>query len=290
MIFIKLSGGLGNQMFQFAFGLALAKKHKQPLYVDLSFLLNRKLEGVTFRDYELKVFEGNPKVINKSIPAFLEVFSSVCNRVQVKQPLYKKLDESTFSSTSELSPFINHVVGYWQSERYFIEAENEIRKAFSFAIAPSVENQQVLKQISETISVSVHVRRGDYVSSPKNLAYHGVCGLDYYERAIAYVQQKIPEACFYVFSDDPSWVQSHLSFGGATVHFVTHNSGANSYEDLRLMQHCQHHIIANSSFSWWGAWLNKRPDKLVIAPSRWFVDTKANEKADHIIPESWLKI
>jgi hypothetical protein len=136
-------------------------------------------------------------------------------------------------------------------------------------LAPSKQNQNTLRQIIGTNSVSLHIRRGDYVSSAINQRIYGTCDLDYYERAIKIISTKVSDPIFYIFSDDIDWAKKHLQSEGQYI-FVDWNNAETNYEDLRLMYHCKHNIIANSSFSWWGAWLNQNPHKLVIAPAKRF--------------------
>ena len=135
--------------------------------------------------------------------------------------------------------------------------------------------------------MSLHVRRGDYASDPNASAVHGLCSLDYYAAAVAHIGRFVPRPRYFVFSDDPTWASEHLKLPGDTV-IVEHNDGATSYEDLRLMSRCRHHVIANSSFSWWGAWLNPRADKIVVAPSRWLAET--TRACPDICPTSWVRL
>src|SRR5262245_48269614 len=136
-------------------------------------------------------------------------------------------------------------------------------------------------------SVSLHVRRGDYVRDPALNRIHGTCSLEYYADAIDYVAQRVPGARFFVFSDDLRWVEHNLPIRHP-VEYVRHNTGQQGHEDIRLMSHCQHHIIANSGFSWWGAWLDPRPEKIVCAPARWFADDRYDTR--DVIPASWVKL
>jgi len=180
-----------------------------------------------------------------------------------------------------------YVEGVFQSEKYFKDFENEIRQGFTFKTQPNAENKVLLNEIQSVNAVSLHIRRGDYVSNSETQKTHGVCSLEYYERTIDLISSKVESPHFFLFSDEPEWVQQNLSIHHPFT-VITHNSGANSFEDMRLMSNCQHNIIANSSFSWWGAWLNVNKNKTVIAPKEWFADKQHN--ASDIIPTSWVKV
>lgn len=168
-----------------------------------------------------------------------------------------------------------YLLGYWQSEQYFSRFAASIRSDFTFRQPLSGRNAVLAERISACSAVSLHVRRGDYVSDPKNLGKHGVCSLDYYRDAIRAISRQVKDPAFFVFSDDMDWVRNNLDIGAA-CHFVDHNTGPESFNDMRLMSLCRHHVMANSSFSWWGAWLSPFEDKQVIAPKRWFVSRDDN--------------
>jgi hypothetical protein len=180
-----------------------------------------------------------------------------------------------------------YMQGYWQSELYFTKYIDVIRSDFRFHSHLEGKNAEIAKLIHQSNAVSVHVRRGDYVSNSKILATHGTCSLEYYFSAIAIMMARIQNAKLFVFSDDPQWVFQELQPQYPDMVLVEYNTGLESYNDMRLMSLCRHHIIANSSFSWWGAWLNPDPQKMVIAPAKWFsngIDTK------DLIPDTWEKI
>jgi hypothetical protein len=176
--------------------------------------------------------------------------------------------------------------GYWQSDKYFSDIETIIRNDFSFRDEPTETNRRMLDHISSCESVSVHIRRGDYVTLPEANAFHGLCSLSYYQSAVGLLAGQLEKPVFFVFSDDIAWAKENLTFG-FKAHFMDHNGPERGDEDLRLMSACHHHIIANSSFSWWGAWLCANPEKIVCAPRKWFnkdIDTPDN------LPASWLKL
>ncbi len=180
-----------------------------------------------------------------------------------------------------------YLQGYWQSEKYFKDIEKIIRDDFTFSEEPDYQNKQMADTIKCCEAVSLHVRRGDYVSNPVTTEYHGICSEDYYRRAVREVERYCKNPQFFVFSDDPSWAKENLETGYPTT-IIDFNGSEKDYEDLRLMSLCQHHIIANSSFSWWGAWLSWNPQKIVIAPKKWFNRPEINTQ--DLIPESWIRI
>jgi hypothetical protein len=177
-----------------------------------------------------------------------------------------------------------YLAGYWQSERYFLDALPQVRAELVFREELVGHNADVRRRILSSTAVSVHVRRGDYVSNPKIKAFHGVCSAEYYQRAIALIQAKVRGTSFFVFSDDLDWARANLPLPQDT-HYVEGNSGADGHRDMHLMSLCRHHIIANSTFSWWGAWLGSATDKIVVAPRAWFADSA--EDTSTLFPEGW---
>lgn len=184
-------------------------------------------------------------------------------------------------------PSTAYLQGYWQSEKYFSEIADVLREDFKFRQPLSEINAQWADKITQCHSISLHIRRGDYVSNPMTHKVHGVCQLDYYYRAIEYITSLIDDPVFFVFSDEAEWAKSNLEISHP-VYYVENNTGQESYNDMRLMSLCRHHIIANSTFSWWGAWLNNSPEKIVIAPQKWFA-TSDKDDSD-LIPKTWIRI
>ena len=298
MIITKLAGGLGNQMFQYALGRRLALKHKTILKLDTSFLLDRTpKENFTYRDYELGVFAIKTEIAKPAETAKFTYFPvgglrKTANRLLRKLRPHVVIEEPP-SSFVYYEPAIagsclnTYLSGYWQSEKYFKNIESTIRSDFRFATHTDIGDDTLLRSICNVCSVSVHVRRGDYVSNQITNEFHGVCTPGYYQKAIQVITNKVSNPHFFVFSDDPAWTVEHLRFS-YPVTFVNSNYGSKSYKDMRLMSHCRHHIIANSSFSWWGAWLNPDPNKMVIAPKQWFNDPTIN--TSDLIPGEWQRI
>ncbi len=293
-IIVRLMGGLGNQMFQYAFGRALSIQRNCELELDLTFLEKRDSDQeYTLRKYELNIFNIKADIASKKKVGVIRraIDHPLLRRFYHRLPgvfSYRILKEQKFSfkpvdSSLKCSYYLE---GYWQSEKYFKSVEAEIRKDFEFISQADGMNKELYDRINECESVSIHIRRGDLVSLKSASDFHGTCSDDYYEKGISIIKQRLKNPVFFIFTDDPIWAASHKLFSGYQI--VDWNSGEKGFEDLRLMSNCKHHIIANSSFSWWGAWLNRRTDKIVIAPKNWFRDSSID--TSDLIPESWRRI
>lgn len=292
MIISKLAGGLGNQMFQYARGRAVTSELKTDLKLDISgfgvsnsFIYSQD----TPRQYSLDVFNikicfADKVEVEKLIPKST-LLKKVLRRLGLSGFLKGQAFERPGGFENNLKPVKNdsYLEGWWQDERYFKKIENIIRSEFTLKLAIGSKAQDYFNEIKRYNAVGVHVRRGDYISNKNASAYHGVCSLEYYQAAIKIVSEKIEAPIFFIFSDDLEWCRNNLNINYPTV-FVSDNK---DYEDLILLSACRHNIIANSSFSWWAAWLNNNPEKIIIAPQRWFNDEKINPG---IIPTEWIKI
>jgi len=280
MICVKLYGGLGNQMFQYAAAAALAERRSTGVMLDLSWFRNEGQRARTVRPYELMIFDLPAKTYDSS--SRLREWQSRRQKVTVVRNRASRFDPSVLSAPRDA-----YLDGYWQSEQYFLDAAERIRADFTFPAPADDRNADLLKKIRETPSaVSVHVRRGDYASDAKTNAYHGLMGVDHYRRACAVIREAVDSPEYFVFSDDPAWCRGNLELEGAT--FVDWNTGPTSWEDMRLMSTCRHHILANSSFSWWGAWLNPSEDKVVVAPRQWALDPSFD--ATDLVPAEWTRV
>ncbi|HJV64635.1 MAG TPA: alpha-1,2-fucosyltransferase [Geomonas sp.] len=296
MVIVRLSGGLGNQMFQYAAARRLALVNQAPLKLDLGWFRNIP-RGDTHRVYELHVFNSIQEVASarevralqginisgwpKIAKRFLKKTGLLIKTSAVREKFYH-FDPEILGLTGDL-----HLDGYWQSPLYFDDVAEVIRSDFSLKPAPDEANAAMAARIAGVEAVSIHVRRGDYVSNQAIGQYHGSTTLDYYRAAIGEMERRVKSPCFFVFSDDPAWVKDNLRITSPTV-YVGHNGPDKGYEDLRLMTLCRHHVIANSSFSWWGAWLAGHAGQLVIAPKKWF-NNEAVNTAD-LIPKGWLRL
>jgi hypothetical protein len=276
-------GGIGNQLFQYAAARRLAHRRTTSLCLDTGRLGDRSAAD-TRRDYELNVFTlPQHRVISSAsdhrLGLLLQRFNPF-SRAQVYREAAQRFDPRVL----EL-PDNTCLDGYWQSERYFSDAAGVIRSDLAFRRPPEGENARLLDEIRSGTAISLHVRRGDYVNNPTTKSFHGICSIEYYKDAMSWMHERVSGARLYVFSDDPEWCRKELPLPAGSE-IVSHNQGSRAWEDLRLMSSCRHHIIANSSFSWWGAWLNPAADKHVIAPRSWFAATDAPD----LIPEGWTRL
>jgi hypothetical protein len=291
MIITRLNGGLGNQMFQYATGKALAIRHNTDLKVDLSWFGNQ-YPGDTPRTYELDHFSTDIVLAKESdIPSLLppSITQRLLRKWGLAQPGIRVLGENGQLYNSSIAQATDDtlLVGFWQTEQYFRQYADEIRKDFSFLPLLDKYNRQALENIQISQSVSLHVRRADYANNEQTKKFHGLTPIEYYKKSIAIIEEKIKKPVFFVFSDDIAWSRKHLSLP-TNASFIDHNNGNQSFRDMQLMSRCKHHIIANSSFSWWGAWLNPNHDKIVIAPRVWFQDSTANDQ--DVVPKNWIKL
>jgi hypothetical protein len=292
MIISQLIGGLGNQMFQYAIARRLAIFHNVPL----------KLDTTEFRQYPLRTYglghfkiQGEPATENEIARFKRTGIAAILFRLKIFPDFFKPynkrrlLREQSFDFDPHilLAPNDVYLEGYWQSEKYFKDIEKIIHQDFTLSGEPDNLNKQMAEKIKNCEAVSLHIRRGDYVSNPVTTAYHGICSEEYYQEAISKLESYVKNPHFFVFSDDMEWVKENLETGYPTT-LMDFNGSEKDYSDLHLMSLCQHHIIANSSFSWWGAWLSKYSEKIVIAPKKWFNVESIN--THDLYPESWIKI
>jgi hypothetical protein len=288
MVIANLIGGLGNQMFQYAAAKALALLKNTPLSLDTtsfeSYTLHQgfELDRIFSGDFRIAHATDTKRVLRwQSSPRI----KNILNRSKLSWLRANNLIiEPTFEYWSGIknSPNECYLMGYWQSERYFEEFSEEIRRDFVFKTDMNAQNIETADLISDRNAISLHVRRGDYV----NNSVYSACSIEYYQAAIEHLSKKIETPEFFIFSDDIEWVKKHLPVN-FPHYYVDYNKGAESYNDMRLMSMCKHHIIANSSFSWWGAWLNPKNDKLIVAPKRWFAnDTNVQD----LFPSDWVKL
>ena len=289
MIIVNLIGGLGNQMFQYACGQAIAAATNQ----EVRYSTDIFTQQFTHNGYELDgVFGLNvPMATTSDLQKIIGPLRThpTCRRAMVKYQVPQFLLGKRFwiergnafdGHLAENLEAGGYLHGYWQSERYFSSISDQIRAAFTFR---GVENLALPNR--EQINLSVHVRRGDYLNAG---SVHASCNAEYYARALDSLDLKTDSTCVYVFSDDPAWARDALSGLHPNTHFVEGHIGAESYKDMYLISQCDHHIIANSSFSWWGAWLNPSPQKRVVAPRRWFSDPSLTDR--DIVPQSWERL
>jgi hypothetical protein len=284
MIISRIIGGLGNQLFQYAAGKSLALKHNTSLVLDAGTYDVYKLRNFDLHAFNTMIeFAKDVDIEKISSRSFIDKIKDralpLSMRKLYKEP-YFHFDKKIFSAPDNI-----YLKGYWQSEKYFIGYKDIIKKEFSLK-AEFIEKVKALgDELKSKNSVSVHIRRGDYISQQIN-EMHNILTEGYYKEAISTVQKNIPDAKLFFFSDDINWAKENLHLPSAT--YVSGEISNTHLEDFYLMSQCRHNIIANSSFSWWGAWLNNNPDKIVIAPKKWF--NKGPKDTQDLIPESWITI
>ena len=296
MVIVRLSGGIGNQMFQYAAARRLALATGAPLKLDLGWFTIIP-PGDTPRQYELQAFNSvqdvaSPKEVKalrgvdiarwpKLVKRFLNSTGLLLKKSLVTEKQYH-FDPDILQLHGDV-----YLDGFWQSVKYFADVEDVIRKDFTVKPASAPDNERMAETIQGAEAVSIHVRRGDYITNQAAVQYHGVSSMDYYRAGISEMTARVKNPHYFVFSDDPEWVKSNLKADAALTH-IGQNGPDKGYVDLRLMSLCKHHIIANSSFSWWGAWLSTNPDKIVIAPKRWF--NRDDIDTSDLIPQGWLRL
>ena len=277
MIYSRFHGRTGNQMFQYAAARALALTRETKVVLDERLAIHRGERSITrIWDLPRTTAPMPPSKHDRKAAYYLwRYFGS--------SPKYVREKTLGFDPGFFDLPDDSYLHGYWQSEKYFGPHTDQIRTDFRFP-EPVGRNAEVVEEIAASPSISLHVRRGDYVG----LAAHGVCDQTYYDAALAALLPRIDkDPVIYVFSDEPDWARDNLSLPGKRV-VIDHNGEDADFEDMRLMSLCQHNIIANSSFSWWGAWLNANPGKVVVAPKGWFANPKLVNP--DLLPEDWIRV
>lgn len=290
MIISRITSGVGNQLFQYAVAKSLALRNNTSLYLDLSYY-QQLYETDTPRVFKLNQFAIDYRILNTSPYLYVSKSTKLLPNRTLK-PVVEFVEEKHFhfdpAVLNARSAFVT-LDGFWQSERYFGDHSDAIRSELTFRreTGAAFTNYKTAIEQADT-PISLHIRRGDYVNHPEFSKTFGFVGLDYYRAAIARLTERFPTASFFIFSDDPAWVKQNLQLD--VPHEFVINAGLNAdLDDLQLMSLCRHHIIANSSFSWWGAWLNPNQDKVVIAPKHWFRDKPDWSTAD-LIPTDWLRL
>lgn len=296
MIVTRLMGGLGNQMFQYAAARALALRHGVEVRIDLSYLEHQH-PSATLRSYGLGCFRLEASFATQADlrwARYGDPDSGGARLVDAAKTLLrprrlKVVQQRGFGFDRRLlhAGPNSLLVGYWQSEDYFSDAADVIRDHFQLRELPSGETLKLVDAVSGTNAVSTHVRRGDYVNDVKTRGFHGNLSREWYAAAAEKIAERVESPHFFVFSDDIEWCKRHLALPQPTT-FVSRDQSAGDHEHLLLMSSCRHHVIANSSFSWWAAWLGSRSDKVVVAPAAWFAD--ASIDTSRVTPSAWIRL
>lgn len=290
MIIVKLQGGLGNQMFQYATARAVAERNKTDLGIDISWF-DRYKNNLVSRKYVLHNFNISGRLLKTGIfyrilskLVFLEDLRPIQKRYYIKEKKLFQFDSEILNVSKNV-----YVDGYWQNEKYFKGIEGIIKKEFTLKNLSSPLFCKLSNEMVNSKSVSIHIRRGDYIHSKETNKVHGVCSLNYYNQAIKIINGSVKDPTFFVFSDEIDWAKNNLKLNYPT--FFVSNKLMKDGEELILMSKCRHNIIANSSFSWWGAWLSENPHKIVIAPKQWFSKERMKKRGEsNIIPKDWITI
>lgn len=287
MIAFQAQGGLGNQLFQYAAARRLALQNHCPLVVDHHWF-DHPRPGETPRPLELTRYQVNSRL---ATPLELLRWAPMRSRWgRFLKPLLSMnlVREQGYGINRNVlsTPSNSYLAGFWQSEEYFADIREQLLTELTPTAPPALEDLAVIDRMKKGASISVHVRRGDYVSLASASAYHGLCTLDYYRKSIEYIAERAHAPSLFVFSDDPEWTRANLQSPFPTC-YVVHNSSENAFQDLRLMSHCKHHVIANSSFSWWGAWLADSTNQIVVAPAQWFQSARP---PPDLLPSQWIQL
>ena len=279
MIISKINGGLGNQMFQYAIAKAIAIKHNKTFKLDITAYETYTLHN----GYRLNIFNIEENIATEKDVETLKgkenIFNKILNKFNLLKNVYTEKERTIFDKGVFLRDDI-YLDGYWQNEKYFCDIRDEILKDFSLKENNTLKVKEYLEQINNTNSVSIHIRRGDYSKHPEI----GILDISYYIDAINFINTKIKNPTFYIFSNDIEWCKSNFDFIGNKVFICDTKT---EVDDMTLMRNCKHYIVANSSFSWWSAWLNENEDKIVIAPKKWMAINPNNYKWS---PSNWVEL
>lgn len=281
MVVTRLLGGLGNQMFQYAAGKRLAIIHSTRLILDLSHLENQPTEE-TPRRYELNALNIDARLVHKPAENLKKFPFLRSSELLVINENGLNFDKNVLDLPDNVL-----LIGYWQSYKYFQDIEKNIRNDFKLKSPLSAQKQKELQTIKNMENpIAIQIRRGDYATNQETNKFHGLIPMEYYLQASKQIAKEVKDPQFIVISDDPDWCEKNLKLNYPTT-FINNTNGK-GHEDMYLMSNCRHHIIANSSFGWWGAWLCENNEKIVVAPKQWFKG--ANVKmADRLLP-GWISL
>jgi hypothetical protein len=297
MIIVRLRGGLGNQLFQYAAAKALADHHDTELKLDLYTYTQHKYRKFELSKFNIDAGEASRQEVHKftgnnPVGRYLNKRENYLRCPAVfAQPHYHFYSDF-FSLPSDL-----YLSGYWQSEKYFEKVSGIIHSQFTPSRPLDERTAALQRKMNSEESVAVHIRRGDYTASKYN-SFFGLVPRAYYDQALDRMRSDIHNPVFYIFSDDPAWCREN--FLGPDANVIDYNKGDDAFKDLLLMASCRHNVIANSTFSWWGAWLNSNPAKKVIAPQQWFQTNYLTRKEPvyacryyntrDLIPDGWSRL
>lgn len=283
-VILKLDGRMSNQMFEWAFARGYEHKNGNLPFIDDSKETLKLSHFNLIKDLKTVKKPFGYGFLRKCV--FIRALRNKFFKLSFKLPEIN--EENVYKYQEELlhTEAPKYINGYFQTEKYFSDIKEKIEADFTLKDKLNHKNKDMLEKIRSANSVAVHFRRGDYTKQ-RIIKTFGYCSLDYYYNAVKLMKEKTTQPCtLFIFSDDIKWVKSNVKFDCETV-YVDINSSKQGYYDLELMKNCKHNIIANSTFSWWGAWLNKNPEKIVIAPKTW---VKFQDNFYDLYPENWIKL
>jgi len=286
MIIVNLKGGLGNQMFQYAFGRKLSLKNDDELKLETAGLMSANKIGDIYRPFSLSQFKIKKQIATPDEVRKLKYPYGILSKAlrwfnfKILKKTHTQFEPHAMKKTGDI--FLD---GYWQSPEYFEDIRETLLEEFTLEEPGETYFKDMANKIKGTESVSIHVRRGDYANNPQVLKEFGICSKEYYQNAVNKIAKKCASPTYFVFSDDIDWVKSNLDLN-EKVEFVS-NPSLTDAQELILMSTCEHNIIANSTFSWWAAWLNQNIEKMVISPTPWFNNTSYDST---LIPKTWTKL
>jgi len=290
MVITRLMGGLGNQMFQYAAARKISLVKNSSLKLDVSDYQRDKLRQFRLDNFNIKADVAQPTDLKyfyryRGRRPQAKIFNFFQSIKPPEKQVYIKEDGYGYDAITEKLSDNIYLEGYWQNEKYFKTIERFIREEFALKEPLSAEYKKIAEKIERNNAVAIHIRRGDYLSEKLSKVFEA-CSPEYYAKAIEQISARVSNPRFFIFSDDISWAKKNLP-SDIAADFISQND-TEDFEDLILMSKCRHNIIANSSFSWWGAWLNQSPDKIIIAPRKRFKDDSKNSLGYY--PSSWITI
>ena len=297
MIVIKLQGGLGNQMFQYALGRELQRRNGGELAFDLTLLLDRfPRSGVVYREFDLDIFHIQPRLTHLSrlarhfpVPLLYMRSASALARLRDRIGTQRYMTGTVAFCEEVLEAKGNvYLDGFWQSPKYFTGSEAFLRSEFVVKRPLSSAGERLLMQMASTDSICVNVRRTDFVTIQASIEKHGFVGKEYYDRGIQEIAPRLNNPHIFVTSDDVEWCRENLRFDYPTTVLGYEYKGYKFGEYLTLMARCKHFLIPNSSFAWWAVWLNTSEDKMVVCPRNWYRDSKID--SSDLIPPQWTRL
>lgn len=281
MIIMKMKGGLGNQMFEYALARRLSLEYNQHLVLDtFSYIRDRK-RNLELDNYNVKYDSKN------GLKTFFYNILYKIYKENLNNKFKVSLEKKLFVFQDEIFQYkYSYLNGYWQNPKYFESIRDILLEDFRYKGELTEVEEQIIQTIQSQNSVAVHFRRDDYLNQ-ENTSFFEVQSLDYYSQAINHMKKKIPQACFYVFSDDIDWCKNNLKEIDNVV-FIDGTTSSSHHIDFLIMKSCKHFIIANSTFSWWAAWLSESENKQVIIPNKWFKDKEINDNSKVLVLEGWI--